>query len=212
MRQMSKRGTLVVVSGFSGAGKGTLMRRLVKKYQQYALSISATTRAPRKGEVHGREYFYYNVEQFEELIKTNALFEYAKYVDNYYGTPKAYVEEQLAQGKDVILEIEVQGALKVKEQEPDVLLIFVTPPSITELKRRLNARGTEGKEMIASRLDQAVKEAQAMSSYDYLLVNDDLESCVERMHMLIQSSHCEVARCEDLIQELEGELKHYGRK
>jgi guanylate kinase len=207
---MSKRGRLVVVSGFSGAGKGTLMRRLVKKYHQYALSISATTRKPRPGEIHGREYFFYNVEQFEKLIKTDALFEYAKYVDNYYGTPKDYVEQKLAQGKNVILEIEVQGALKVKEQEPDVLLIFVTPPSIKELKRRLHARGTEEKAIIASRLARAVKEVQAMQAYDYLLVNDDLESCVDRMHMVISSSHCEVARCEELIRGLEGELEQYG--
>ncbi|MDY3714527.1 MAG: guanylate kinase, partial [Blautia sp.] len=134
---MSDRGMLAVVSGFSGAGKGTLMKRLLEKYDCYALSVSATTRAPRDGEEHGREYFFHTKEEFEELILQDALIEYAKYVDNYYGTPKSYVEKQLEAGKDVILEIEIQGALKVKEKLPDTLLLFVTPPSAEELKRRL---------------------------------------------------------------------------
>ena len=126
---MDNRGILTVVSGFSGAGKGTLMKRLLEKYDTYSLSISATTRAPREGEEHGREYFFHSKEEFEELISQDALIEYAQYVENYYGTPKAYVEKQLAAGRDVILEIEIQGALKVKEKMPDTLLMFVTPPS-----------------------------------------------------------------------------------
>lgn len=126
---MANRGILVVVSGFSGAGKGTLMKHLLEKYDNYALSISATTRAPREGEEHGREYFFHTKQEFEELILQDALIEYAQYVENYYGTPKAYVEKQLEAGKDVILEIEIQGALKVKEKFPDTLLLFVTPPS-----------------------------------------------------------------------------------
>ena len=145
---MANRGILVVVSGFSGAGKGTLMKHLLEKYDNYALSISATTRAPREGEEHGREYFFHTKQEFEELILQDALIEYAQYVENYYGTPKAYVEKQLEAGKDVILEIEIQGALKVKEKFPDTLLLFVTPPSAEELKRRLINRGTETKEVI----------------------------------------------------------------
>ncbi len=151
-----------MVSGFSGAGKGTLMKRLLEKYDTYSLSISATTRAPREGEEHGREYFFHSKEEFEELISQDALIEYAQYVENYYGTPKAYVEKQLAAGRDVILEIEIQGALKVKEKMPDTLLMFVTPPSAMELKRRLTDRGTETPEVIESRLRRASEEAKGM--------------------------------------------------
>ena len=140
---MSKqKGILTVLSGFSGAGKGTVLRRLLEKYDNYALSISATTRGPREGEENGREYFFKTREEFEKMIAKDELIEYAMYVNNYYGTPKAYVQEQLAEGKDVILEIEVQGALKVKEKFPDTPLIFITPPTAGELKRRRTDRGT----------------------------------------------------------------------
>ena len=140
---MREKGILIVVSGFSGSGKGTIMKELLKQYDNYALSISATTRNPRPGEEDGREYFFKTVEDFEKMIAKEELIEYARYVDNYYGTPRAYVEEQLEAGKDVILEIEIQGALKVKEKFPDTLLLFVTPPSAEELKSRLVGRGTE---------------------------------------------------------------------
>ena len=139
---MREKGILIVVSGFSGSGKGTIMKELLKQYDNYALSISATTRNPRPGEEDGREYFFKTVEDFEKMIAKEELIEYARYVDNYYGTPRAYVEEQLEAGKDVILEIEIQGALKVKEKFPDTLLLFVTPPSAKELKNRLIGRGT----------------------------------------------------------------------
>ena len=186
---MDNRGILTVVSGFSGAGKGTLMKRLLEKYDNYSLSISATTRAPRDGEEHGREYFFHSKEEFEELISQDALIEYAQYVENYYGTPKAYVEKQLEAGRDVILEIEIQGALKVKEKMPDTLLMFVTPPTAAELKRRLTDRGTETPEVIESRLRRASEEAEGMPLYDYVLINDDLEECVDRLHGIIQSQH-----------------------
>lgn len=208
---MNKRGTLVVVSGFSGAGKGTLMKKLVEKYDQYALSISATTRKPRQDEVHGRDYFFHTVEEFERLIAEKKLFEFARYVNNYYGTPKHYVEEQLEAGKDVILEIEIQGALKVKEQIPDTLLIFVTPPNIEELKCRLTRRGTEADEVIESRLNRAVQEAEGMHLYDYLLVNDELEECVDQMHMIIQSTHYEIGRNEEYINMLKNDLEIYRK-
>ena len=129
---MNKKGILIVVSGFSGAGKGTLMKEIMKQYDNYALSISATTRAPREGEVHGKEYFFSTVDEFEKMIANNELIEYAKDVDNYYGTPRAYVEQILEEGKDGILEIEIQGALKVKEKFPETLLLFVTPPPVEE--------------------------------------------------------------------------------
>lgn len=145
---MKEKGILIVVSGFSGSGKGTIMRELLKKYDNYALSVSATTRAPRPGEEEGREYFFKSTEEFEKMIAKDELIEYARYVDNYYGTPRVYVEEQLEAGKDVVLEIEIQGALKVKEKFPDTLLLFVTPPSAQELRSRLVGRGTETMDVI----------------------------------------------------------------
>lgn len=203
---MAERGILVVVSGFSGAGKGTLMKRLMEKYDNYALSVSATTRTPRPGEEHGREYFFHTKQEFEELILQDALIEYAQYVDNYYGTPKAYVEKQLNAGKDVILEIEIQGALKVKEKLPDTLLLFVTPPSAEELKHRLVNRGTESMEVIESRLRRAAQEAKAMPEYDYILINDQIEECVDTMHSVIQSQHDTVRNRSAFITKIKEEI------
>ena len=203
---MADRGILVVVSGFSGAGKGTLMKRLMEKYDNYALSVSATTRAPRPGEEHGREYFFHTKKEFEELILEDALIEYAQYVDNYYGTPKAYVEKQLNMGKDVILEIEIQGALKVKKKMPNTLLLFVTPPSAEELKRRLVNRGTESMEVIESRLSRASEEAEGMLEYDYILINDVIEDCVDNMHNIIQSQHDAVKNRQEFIKEITEEI------
>ena len=203
---MAERGILVVVSGFSGAGKGTLMKRLMEKYDNYALSVSATTRTPRPGEEHGREYFFHTKQEFEELILQDALIEYAQYVDNYYGTPKAYVEKQLNAGKDVILEIEIQGALKVKEKLPDTLLLFVTPPSAEELKHRLVNRGTESMEVIESRLRRAAQEAKAMPEYDYILINDQIEECVDTMHFVIQSQHDTVRNRSAFITKITEEI------
>ena len=208
---MTKKGILVVVSGFSGAGKGTLMKRLLEKYDNYALSVSATTRAPREGEEHGREYFFHTKQEFEELILQDALIEHAQYVDNYYGTPKAYVEKQLNAGKDVILEIEIQGALKVKKTLPDPLLLFVTPPSAQELKRRLVNRGTESMEIIESRLRRASEEAKGMPEYDYILVNDTVEECVDRMHQVIQSQHDKTENCREFIEKITEEIAVFGK-
>lgn len=205
---MKEKGILIVVSGFSGAGKGTIMKELLKKYEEkYALSVSATTRAPRPGEQEGREYFFRSVEEFEKMIAKEELIEYAKYVDNYYGTPRAYVEEQLEAGKDVILEIEIQGALKVKEKFPETLLLFVTPPSAEELKRRLVKRGTETMEVIASRMERAREEAEGMEQYDYLIVNDVLQDCVEEVHQIIQGEHRRSFRNRDFIEKMRKELK-----
>ena len=204
---MKQQGILVVVSGFSGAGKGTLMKALLEKYDNYALSISATTRNPREGEVHGREYFFLTTEEFEDLIEKDQLIEHARYVSNYYGTPRSYVEEKMAEGKDVILEIEIQGALKVKEKFPDTLLVFVVPPSAEELKRRLVGRGTETMEVIEQRMKRAAEEAEEMEAYDYLLVNDDLDQAVEDLHNLIQSQHRKTSYNAELIQAMKEGLK-----
>lgn len=205
---MNTKGILIVVSGFSGAGKGTLMKELLKRYEEnYALSISATTRQPREGEVHGREYFFISKEEFEKMIAKDELIEYAKYVENYYGTPRAYVEQKLEEGKDVILEIEIQGALKVKEKFPDTLLLFVTPPSAGELKRRLVGRGTETMEVIESRMNRAVEESEYMEQYDYLIINDTVEACAEQMHTVIQEEHLRCSRNESFIGKIKQELK-----
>ena len=191
---MNEKGILVVVSGFAGSGKGTLMKALLSQYENYALSVSATTRNPRPGEADGREYFFKTTEQFEEMIHQGAFVEYAKYVNHYYGTPKAYVEEQLAAGKDVILEIEMQGALQIKEKFPETLLLFVTPPSAEILYQRLTGRGTEDPETIALRMERAKEEAAMISQYDYLIVNDKLEVCVTEMHSIIQGEHARTIR------------------
>lgn len=205
---MNKRGLLVVVSGFSGAGKGTIMKELLSRYDNYALSISATTRSPRAGEEDGVHYFFKSVPEFEQMIREDAFIEYAKYVDNYYGTPKSYVEEQLAAGKDVILEIEIQGALNVKRQRPDTLLLFVTPPNAGELERRLIGRGTESEEQIRGRLRRAVEESQGMQDYDYIVVNDDLEACVADVHNIIQAQHGTVSHQQEFIAKIQNELKN----
>ena len=192
---MNERGILIVVSGFSGAGKGTLMKRLLEKYEErYALSVSATTRQPREGERDGIEYFFKTKEEFEKMIAKEELIEYARYVENYYGTPRAYVEQMLEAGKDVILEIEIQGALKVKKAFPDTLLLFVVPPS-------------ESMEVIESRLKRAVEESAGMEQYDYLIVNDDLEICVEEMHQIICGEHHRSSRNMGFIQQMKEELK-----
>ncbi len=204
---MGKRGVLIVVSGFSGSGKGTLMGELLNRYDNYALSISATTRGPRPGEEEGREYFFKTTEEFEKMIAKDELIEYARYVDNYYGTPRVYVEEQLAAGMDVILEIEIQGALKVKEKFPDTLLLFVTPPTAGELRRRLVGRGTETMDVIEYRMGRAREEAEGMDRYDYLIINDDLEECVEEMHKIIQGEHRRSFRNQAFIEHMKEELK-----
>ena len=180
-------GILVVVSGFSGSGKGTLMKKLLSEYDEYALSVSATTRAPRTGEVEGREYFFKSKEDFEKLIENDELIEYASFCNNYYGTPRDYVLEQRKNGKNVILEIEVQGALKVKEKYPDTMLIFVTPPDACTLKNRLISRGTECEKDIKARLKQATLEAACMNKYDYILINDDLEKAAGELDHIIKS-------------------------
>ena len=205
---MNKKGILIVVSGFSGSGKGTLMKELLSRYPDtYALSISATTRSPREGEEHGREYFFISKDEFEKMIAKEELIEYARYVENYYGTPREYVEQKLDEGKDVILEIEIQGALKVKKAFPDTLLLFVTPPSATELKERLVGRGTETMDVIKSRLDRACEEAEGMDSYDYLIVNDDLDTCVEEMHEIVRGEHHRSFRNEAFMKKIKEDLE-----
>ena len=182
---MKNKGVLTIISGFSGVGKGTLVKMLLEKYDNYALSISATTREPRVGEQDGVNYFFITKDEFEKKIDNKELLEYAQYVGNYYGTPRRYVEEQLNNGKDVLLEIEIQGAMQIKEIMPDAMTIFVMPPDAKTLKERLVGRGTESMEVIDERLKRAVVESQGIEKYDNILVNDDLEESVKELHSII---------------------------
>ena len=210
MEHMEKKGILIVISGFSGAGKGTLVRELLRRHgQDYVLSVSMTTRAPRPGERDGVEYFFTDRAHFEETIGRDGLVEYASYCGNYYGTPRAYVEEKLAEGKNVILEIEIQGALKIKEKFPESLLIFVTPPNAEELKRRLEGRGTESREVIASRLARAAEESEGVELYDYLVVNDKLEESAEEVHHLVAAARRAPVRREEFVRGIREELHSF---
>ena len=205
-------GILVVVSGFSGSGKGTLMKKLVSEYDNYALSVSATTRTPRTGEQEGREYFFKSRQEFEKLIENDELIEYASFCNNYYGTPRDYVLEQRKNGKDVILEIEVQGALKVKEKYPDAMLIFITPPNADILKDRLVNRGTECADAINARLQQAVWEAGCMDKYDYVLINDDLDRAVKELNEIIVKRGALKTNNTEFIEKIKDDLKTIFRE
>ena len=203
------KGILLVISGFAGTGKGTLVQELLKRYDNYALSVSATTRDPRPGEEDGVHYFFKTKEEFEQMIQEKKLIEYACYVGNYYGTPKEYVQEQLENGKDVILEIEIQGAMKIREKFPDTLLVFVCPPSMEELKNRLVGRGTETLDVINGRLRRAVEESKGMDKYDYLLINDDLEECVDTLHETIRCERMRASRNHDFVSRIQKEAEAF---
>ena len=208
---MKDKGLLLVISGFSGAGKGTVVKRLLEQHNDYALSISATTMSPREGEQNGREYFFKTKEEFEKMIEASELIEYARYVDNYYGTPKAYVEEQLKEGKNVILEIEIQGALNIKKMFPDAVLLFIMPPSAEELERRLVGRGTEDEATIRARLSRASEEAQGVENYNYIVINDDVDACVETINSIVSSEKKKAVNNIDLINNIKEELKAYSK-
>lgn len=203
----NRDGILIVISGFAGTGKGTLVKGLLAKYEQYALSVSMTTRSPRPGEVDGESYFFVSKDKFEETIAADGLVEYACYCDNYYGTPREYVEKQLKAGKDVILEIEIQGALKIKEKFPNACLLFVMPPSAEILKNRLVGRGTETPEVIEKRMRRAAEESEGIEKYDFIVVNDVIEECVEETHRIIEAFHMRPALNEVFINQVRTELK-----
>ena len=187
MTENERAGKLVVISGFSGVGKGTVVNRLLSDYDHYTLSVSMTTRKPREGEVHGVNYYFVSNEQFEEMIRNGGLLEHAGYADHYYGTPRSFVEENMAKGKDVILEIEVQGAMQIKKAFPDAVLIFITTPSAEVMAKRLIGRKTETEEQIDNRFRRAVEEAEHLERYDYIVVNDELDACVREVNGIVES-------------------------
>lgn len=188
------KGNLVVISGPSAVGKGTICKELVKRYDDIVYSVSATTRKPRAGEVHGREYFFYTQDEFLNMIENNTFLEWAKVYENYYGTPESFVEEVTEGGKDCILEIDVQGALQVKEKRPDGIFIFVVPPSKEELISRITCRGTENENEIAKRMKSVDAELALIKNYDYIVINDDLDNAVELIRCIFLAERAR-AKC-----------------
>jgi guanylate kinase len=206
---MNESGILIVLSGFAGSGKGTIVKEVLDKYDNYVLSVSATTRAPREGEQEGVHYFFKTEEEFKKMISDGELLEYANYVGNYYGTPRAYVKEQLSQGKNVILEIETEGALSIKREYPDAVLVFVMPPSVEEIYHRLKMRGTETEEVIAKRMKKAGIEISVVDRYDYLMINDVLSESVEVFNAIVTSQQMSVSRNRDYINEKKKEFEEF---
>ena len=200
------KGTLVVISGFSGAGKGTVLSQVLARRPDLYFSVSFTTRPPREGEKDGVNYHFVTRQAFQERIERGEFLEYAEYVGNFYGTSMAVIREKLDQGIDVILEIEIQGALKVKKAFPDTLLLFITPPTAQELRSRLVGRGTETLDVIESRMDRACEEAEGMDQYDYLIVNDDLDTCVEEVHRIIRGEHHRSTRNTGFMEKIKEDL------
>lgn len=190
---MSEKGKLLVISGPSGAGKSTVVFKAIEGREDICFSTSVTTRAPRPGEVDGREYFFVDFERFREMVEKDELLEHAEYVANRYGTPRAYVEKRLDEGMNVVLDIEVQGARQVRKKMPEAVLIFIAPPSIEELERRLRGRGTDTEAAIEGRLIRARQEFQEADFYDYLIVNDDVEQAAAKLNAIIEAEHCRFA-------------------
>lgn len=200
------KGLLIVISGFSGAGKGTVVKDIMNRYD-YALSISATTRKPRVGEVHGEHYFFIEREDFEARIEKGQLLEWAKYCENYYGTPQDFVFEQMEAGKDVILEIEPQGALKVKEMYPEAILIFITAPTVKELKDRLVGRGTETLDVVNKRLQRAYEEVDMIDVYNYFVVNGEVKQCADDIHSFVTAEHHRPSRQLELREDIKEQFR-----
>ena len=198
----NKDGLLVVFCGASGVGEDSLLQRLLEVNPQISLSISATTRAPRGAEQHGKDYYFLTKEKFQEIIKQDGMLEHAVYCDNYYGTPRQPVEEGIRQGRDVILEIEVQGGAQVRQKNPASVSIFVLPPSMRVLSQRLHKRGTDSEEVIQKRLAKAREEIQKAEQYDYVVINDDLEECVQEICEILSAEKKKASRSGKLIEEV----------
>jgi guanylate kinase len=204
---MKQKGLLVVISGPSGAGKGTICEALLKETELW-LSISATTRQPRNGETHGASYYFLARENFEERIQQDDFLEYAEVYGNYYGTPKTEALNSIEAGRDVILEIDIQGALKVKENYPEGVFIFILPPSMEELKNRIINRGSETQESLMTRFKSAYKELNYISKYNYAVINDTVEEAVKKIQSIIIAERCRVDRVKDKILDSKEEMTH----
>ena len=204
---MNSKGILTVISGFSGSGKGTVVKHLCERYN-YALSVSATTRDPRKGEIDGVHYFFKTVEEFENMIANDEFLEHAGYVNNMYGTPKRYVLDKLNAGENVILEIEMQGGLQIKEKYPDAVLIFMAPPSDNTLKKRLVDRNTEEQDVINKRLARAAEEIDYIDKYDYLVINDELETCINDIQRIVTSEKNKVNNQPAMVDFIKKDFKN----
>lgn len=198
---MIEKGRLIVVSGPSGAGKSTVVFKAINGRDKMCFSTSVTSRKPRPGEVDGREYFFIDAENFEQMVRNDELLEHAVYVGNYYGTPRKFVEDKLADGDSVFLDIEVQGARQVKEKMPDAIMIFLIPPSLGELKKRLESRGTETEETIKGRLARAREEYAEADFYDYIVVNDDIDAAANELLSILTAEKCRFAARKQMLQE-----------
>ena len=187
---MQEKGKLIVISGPSGAGKSTVVFKAIEGREDVCFSTSVTTRKPRPGEVDGREYFFVDPDRFKEMVENDELLEHAEYVANSYGTPRAYVEEKLDAGLNVLLDIEVQGARQIREKKPDAVMIFIVPPSLEELEKRLKGRGTDTERAIEARLIRARQEYQEADFYDYLIINDDADKAAKELSAIILAEHC----------------------
>ena len=209
---MKTRGSLIVLSGFAGVGKGTVLKSLFETHEGYAYSVSATTREPRPGEVDGVHYFFISKERFEQMIAGDELLEHACYVGNYYGTPKAYVDRKLEEGFDVILEIEIQGALNIKKKVPEAILIYMLPPSAKTLKERLTGRGTETEEVILKRMKRAAEEAVGVEQYDYIIVNEDADECAQELNCLIRAQRLRANSNLPFIRKIQRDLQELTKE
>ena len=212
MADEKRLGKIVIISGFSGVGKGTVVKKLLEDYDHYVLSVSMTTREPREGEINGVNYYFVTNEEFEKMIGEDGFLEHAGYVDHYYGTPKAFVMKSIEEGKDVILEIEVQGAMQIKQAYPEAVLVFIVTPSAAEMARRLIGRKTETHEQILNRFKRAVEEAEHMKKYDYIVVNDRLEDCVEELNGIVENNEGGIKYDPGFMSEFIEDLKEIIRQ
>ena len=208
MIKTKKQGLLIVISAPSGAGKGTIINKMLEKNNNLWLSVSATSRPMRTNDIEGKTYYFYTKEEFENKIKEDYFLEYASYADNYYGTPKKYIQEHLNNGEDVILEIEIQGAMQVKKLIPEALFVFIMPPSLKELKKRLVNRGTDTKEKILERFKIAYQEMNEVTKYNYVVVNDEIEIAADKVLSIIKAEKCRVDRIEEVFLNTEEEYMH----
>ena len=209
MIKSKSTGQIIVISAPSGAGKGTIIKKLLEKNSKDRwLSVSATSREPREGEKEGVNYYYLTEDEFKKKIKEDYFLEYAEYAGNYYGTPKEYIKEKVNQGIDVFLEIEIQGAAKIKKLVPEALFIFIMPPSLKELVRRLKGRGTESNDKIIKRFNAAYKEVNEVTKYNYVVVNDEVDTAVDKIESIIKAERCRVDRIEEVYLDTKEEEIH----